>query len=136
MSYSAVLVALGKLGLVCERPHNGHAVKGQVPFGWEPANGRLVRNAGDQQVIRLMRQLHAGGVSLNAIASALNRRLEPTKNACCGRSGHPAPVGLPSDLISGRSFPRNVPASETAPLISHGRSLVHSRAIAERIDRQ
>ena len=81
VSRSAVLAALGKLGVVCERPHNGHAVKGQVPFGWEPANGRLVRNADEQQVIRLIRQLHAGGESLNAIARELNRRLVPTKNA-------------------------------------------------------
>ena len=40
-----------------------------------------MKNAGEQQVIRLIRQLHAGGASLNAIARELNRRLVPTKNA-------------------------------------------------------
>ena len=43
-------------------------------------SGRLVKNAGEQQVIRLIRQLHGGGRSLNAIARELNRRLVPTKN--------------------------------------------------------
>ncbi len=81
VSHSSVLVALAKLGVVCERPYNGHAVKGQVPFGWDSEGSRLARNAGEQQVIRLMRQLRAGGRSLNAIARELNRRLVPTKNA-------------------------------------------------------
>ena len=49
--------------------------------GWDFGDGRLVKNAGEQQVIRLIRQLHAGGESLNAIARELNRRLVPTKNA-------------------------------------------------------
>ena len=44
-------------------------------------SGRLVKNAGEQQVIRLIRQLHGGGRSLNAIARELNRREVPTKNA-------------------------------------------------------
>ena len=81
VSHSSVLVALAKLGVVCERPHNGRALKGRVPFGWDLGDGRLVKNAGEQQVVRLIRQLHAGGESLNAIAHELNRRLVPTKNA-------------------------------------------------------
>ena len=78
VSHSSVLQALAKLGVVCERPRNGHALKGQVPFGWDFGDGRLVKNSGEQQVIR---QLHAGGESLNAIARELNRRLVPSKNA-------------------------------------------------------
>ena len=81
VSHSAVLAALGKLGVVWERPRNGHALKGQVAFGWDFGGGRLVKNAGEQQVIRLIRQLHAGGESLNAIARKRNRRLVSTKNA-------------------------------------------------------
>ena len=64
VSRTAVLGAMAKLGVVCERPHNGHARKGQVPFGWDLGEGRLVKNSGEQQVIRLIRQLHAGGKSL------------------------------------------------------------------------
>ena len=81
VSRTAVLAALAKLGVVCERPHNGHALKGQVPFGWDLGDGRLVKNGGEQQVIRLIRQLHSGGKSLRSIVGELNRRLVPTKNA-------------------------------------------------------
>ena len=81
VSHSAVLAALGKLGVVCAQPHNGHALKGQVPFGWEPAAGRLVRNTGEQQVVRLIRQMCGRGESLRSIARELNRRLVPTKRA-------------------------------------------------------
>jgi hypothetical protein len=81
VSHSAVLVALGKLGIACKAPRNCHAVKGQVPFGWDFQDCRLVKNGAEQQVIRLMRQLQGGGESLNAIARELNRRLVPTKNA-------------------------------------------------------
>jgi hypothetical protein len=40
-----------------------------------------VKNGAEQQVIRLMRQLHGGGESLPGIERELNRRLVPTKNA-------------------------------------------------------
>ena len=53
----------------------------QVPFGWDFGSGRLVKNAGEQQVIRLIRQFYGSGESLRAIARELNRRLVPTKNA-------------------------------------------------------
>jgi len=81
VSQSAVLAALGKLGLATDGGRNGHVVKGQVPLGWDFQNSRLVKNGAEQQVIRLMRQLHGGGESLNGIARELNRRLVPTKNA-------------------------------------------------------
>ncbi len=81
VSRSAVL-AVGEREAVCARFHNGHEVKGQVPFGWDSGDaGRLVKNAGKQQVIRMIRQLHAERQSLNAIVRELNRRLAPAKNA-------------------------------------------------------
>ena len=81
VSHSAVLAALAKLGVVCERRHSGQLLKGQMPSGWDLGDGRLVKNVGEQQVIRLIGQFHAGGQSLNAIAREPNRRLVPTKNA-------------------------------------------------------
>ena len=81
VSHTSVLAALRKLGVTCEAPTNGHAVRGQTPFGWEIRDGRLVKDAGEQQVIRLIRQLRESGESLRTIARELNRRLVPTKNA-------------------------------------------------------
>jgi hypothetical protein len=60
---------------------NGHAVKGQAPFGWDLHDARFVKNGAERQVIRLMRQLQRRGESLHGIARELNRRLLPTKNA-------------------------------------------------------
>ena len=34
VSHSAVLAALGKLGIATDGGHNGHTAKGQIPFGW------------------------------------------------------------------------------------------------------
>jgi hypothetical protein len=61
VSHSAVLAALGKLGIACEGPRNGHAVKGQVPFGWDLHDARLVKNGAEHQVIRLIRRLKGSG---------------------------------------------------------------------------
>ena len=76
-----MLAALGRLGIACAAPRNGHALRGQVSFGWDRQYARLVSNGAEQQVIRLMRQLQGGGESLHGIARELNRRLVPTKNA-------------------------------------------------------
>ena len=81
VSHSAVLMALGRLGIACGAPRNGHALRGRVPFGWDIQDARLVKNGAEQQVIRLIRQLQGSGESLNAIAHELNRRLVPTKKA-------------------------------------------------------
>jgi hypothetical protein len=81
VSHSAVLAALGKLSVAAHGGRNGHAVKGQTPFGWDLRDARFVKNGAEQQVIRLMRQLQTGGASLHGIARELNRRLVPTKNA-------------------------------------------------------
>jgi len=52
-----------------------------IPFGWElDDDGRhLIRNEAEQKVIVLIRALHAGGMSLRAIAVELNRRGLRTK---------------------------------------------------------
>ena len=81
VSQSSVLAALGKLGIATDCGSNGHAVRGQVRFGRDRRDARLVRNGAEQQAIRLMRLLHDGGSSLNGMALELNRRLVPTKNA-------------------------------------------------------
>ena len=78
---AGVVAALRRLGIATDGRRKGHAVKGQVAFGWDFQESRLVRNGAEQQVIRLMRQLQGGGESLNGIARGLNRRLVPTKNA-------------------------------------------------------
>ena len=81
VSSAGVVAALRRLGIATDGGRNGHVVKGQVPFGWDFEDCRLVKNGAEQQVIRLMRQLQGGGESLNGIARELNRRLVPTKNA-------------------------------------------------------
>ena len=75
-----------------------------MAFGRDFGKGRLVKNAGEQQVTRLIRQLHAGGESLNAIrarAEPLDRRLVPTKNA--GYWQATAPAACSSPLGASRS---------------------------------
>ena len=73
--------ALGTPGVAARGGRNGHAVKGQAPFGWDLHEARFVKNGAEQQVIRLMRQLQRRGESLLGIARELNRRLLPAKNA-------------------------------------------------------
>jgi hypothetical protein len=81
VSHAGVVAALRRLGIATDCGRNGHGVKGQVPFGWDLQDCRLVKNGAEQQVIRLIRQLQGGGESLHGIARELNRRLVPTKNA-------------------------------------------------------
>jgi hypothetical protein len=55
VSHSAVLSALNRLGI--RSMGHGHVFKGRIPFGWDRRDIRLVKNTGEQQAIRLMRQL-------------------------------------------------------------------------------
>ncbi len=59
---------------------NGERV-GKVPFGFDlAADGiKLVPNAGEQEVLNLVRELRAAGESMRAIAAELNRRQISTK---------------------------------------------------------
>jgi len=75
---SVVLAALSRCGI----PKNGHnrTHPGQLPFGYDYQNYRLVKNQAEQGVIRLMRPGRAGGLSLRQIAGQLNECLVPSKS--------------------------------------------------------
>jgi hypothetical protein len=79
VSRSVVLAALDRSGI----PPNGHSRThpGQLPFGYDYQNYRLVRNQDEQGVIRLMQQGRAGGLSLRQIAGLLKQRLVPSKSS-------------------------------------------------------
>jgi hypothetical protein len=72
-----VLAALSR----CSIPKNGRnrIHPGQLPFGSDYQNYRLVKNQSEQGVIRLMGRARAGGLSLRQIASQLKERLVPNK---------------------------------------------------------
>jgi hypothetical protein len=75
---SVVLAALRR----CSIPRNGRnrTHPGQLPFGYDYQNYRLVKNQTEQGVIRLMGRARAGGLSLRQIAGQLNERLTPNKD--------------------------------------------------------
>ena len=75
---SVVFAALRKCGI----PKNGHnrTHPGQLPFGYDYRDYRLVKKQAEQGVIRLMRQGRASGLSLRQIAGQLNQRLVPSKS--------------------------------------------------------
>jgi hypothetical protein len=74
-----VLAALSRSGI----PKNGQnrTHPGQLPFGYDYQNYRLVKNQAEQGVIRLMQQGQAGGLSLRQIADQLNESLVPSKSS-------------------------------------------------------
>ena len=53
----------------------------QVPFGFDYKKGKFVPNPGEQQIIRMIRQLRNDGLSLRDIAAHLNRKLIATKRS-------------------------------------------------------
>ena len=73
-----VLAALSRCGI----PKNCHnrTHPGQLPFGYDYEDYRLVKNQAEQDVIRLMQQRRAGGLSLRQIAGQLNQRLVLSKD--------------------------------------------------------
>jgi len=54
---------------------------GQLPFGYEYRDCRLIKNQAEQDVIQLMRQGRAGCLPLRKIAVQLNERLVPSKSS-------------------------------------------------------
>ena len=74
---SVVLAALSRCGIPKDSRNRTHP--GQLPFGYDYQDYRLVKNQAEQGVIRLMRQGRASGLSLRQIAGQLNQRLVPTK---------------------------------------------------------
>ncbi len=79
-SHSTILLALSKIGIPLNG--NGHKRKGQIPFGFDYRDYRLIRKKEEQEVIRMIRQYRVNGLSLRKIADELNQKLIPTKN--CG----------------------------------------------------
>jgi hypothetical protein len=79
VSRSTALAALSRCGI----PKNGQnrTHPGQLPFGYDYLNYRLVKNQAEQGVIRLMREGRAGGLSLRQIAGQLNERLVTSKSS-------------------------------------------------------
>jgi hypothetical protein len=78
VSRSTALAALSRCGISkkgCNRTHPG-----QLPFGYDYQDYRLVKNEAEQCVIRLMRQDRTSGLTLRQIAGQLNQRLVPTKS--------------------------------------------------------
>jgi DNA invertase Pin-like site-specific DNA recombinase len=61
------------------RKVNGY-VYAAIPFGWNREGSLLVENGAEQEVIKRIKTLRKEGVSLNAIATRLNKEGVPTKN--------------------------------------------------------
>jgi DNA-binding CsgD family transcriptional regulator len=78
ISHSTVLAALSRFDI--PQTGNGHKQPGQIPFGFEYADYQLVKSKAEQEVVRMIRQYRAGGLSLRQIAGQLNQYLIPTKN--------------------------------------------------------
>lgn len=73
-------------GLIASRTKAALAAKrragertGEVPFGWDLMDGRLVENQAEQMVIRCIVDCRDQGMSLRAIADILNGRAISTK---------------------------------------------------------
>jgi hypothetical protein len=75
---SKTLGALGRFGIL--QGGKGRTHPGQLPFGSNYSNHRLVKNQAEQGLTQLMRQGRAGGLSIRQIAGEFNQRLVPTKN--------------------------------------------------------
>jgi site-specific DNA recombinase len=54
-------------------------VYGAIPFGWNRAGDRLVRDEGEQHVIARIKRLRTRGLSYDRIARSLNRSHVPAK---------------------------------------------------------
>jgi len=78
VSRSTAFAALKRCGIPKDGRNRTHP--GQLPFGYDYQNYRLVKNQAEQGVIRLMDQARAGGLSLRQIAGRLNERLVPSKD--------------------------------------------------------
>ena len=79
VSRSGVRDALRRFGLVKRaKPERRHP--GQIPFGWDWIDGKLVKNTPEQKIIRWIKQMQKAGKSLNGIAKVLNESNVQTKN--------------------------------------------------------
>jgi IS30 family transposase len=80
VSHSTVIECLKRLGIHDKGSKKRVITQGQIPFGYDYKNGKLQKNQEEQEVIRIIKQLRSGGLSLRGIAKELNKRLVPTKN--------------------------------------------------------
>ena len=78
VSRSTAFAALKRCGIPKDGRNRTHP--GQLPFGYDYQNYRLVKNQAEQNVIRLMGRAWAEGLSLRQIAGQLNERLVPSKD--------------------------------------------------------
>ena len=75
-----VSVAQWERETICERTSDalqakkarGEKTGGNVPFGFEVVNGKLIENEAEQAVIEKIKELRANGLSLRKIAEKLN----------------------------------------------------------------
>ncbi|OPZ52548.1 MAG: DNA-invertase hin [Deltaproteobacteria bacterium ADurb.BinA014] len=82
-----VSVAQWERETICERTSDalqakkarGEKTGGNVPFGFEVVNGKLIENVEEQAVISKIRELRANGLSLRKIADRLNEEGIGTK---------------------------------------------------------
>jgi len=83
-----VSVAQWERETICERTKDalqakkarGEKTGGNVPFGFDEVNGKLVKNEEEQAIISEIKSLKNKGLSLRKIAEALNGRGIATKN--------------------------------------------------------
>jgi len=83
-----VSVAQWERETICERTKDalqakkarGEKTGGNVPFGYEEVNGKLIRNEEEQAIINEIKKLKESGLSLRKIAEELNGRGIATKN--------------------------------------------------------
>jgi len=80
VSHQTVIECLRRLGIRDKGSRKRVITQGQIPFGFDYKNGKLEKNKKEQEVIRIIKQLRASGLSLRGIARELNKRLVPTKN--------------------------------------------------------
>ena len=71
---------LRRLGIHDKGARKRVRYQGQIPFGYNYRNGKLEKNAEEQEVIRIIKQLRANGLTIRGIARELNKKLVPTKN--------------------------------------------------------
>jgi hypothetical protein len=78
VSRSPALAALKRRGIPKDGRNRTHP--GQLPFGYDYQNYNLVKNPAEQDVIRLMGQSRAAGLSLRQITGQLVERMVPSKD--------------------------------------------------------
>jgi len=80
VSHSTVLANLNRNGIEIRGADLPDRRNGQVPFGWELREYRLVNDAIKKEIIRTISQYVSTAKSLRVIAKELNPNLDPTKN--------------------------------------------------------